>query len=454
MMKGIFKKGYEYDNEVLDVFIDTFAKDPNLMWGIKLNQLIDKLNESELSKFPKILRLVPSKDGILVKTDPKYFPYLYRGTLGPDYQYYREELLPTPDIVGKYIERGYITDGPRGYGRLYASRDPVVPFGRDEWGRFSSPRGSILFIDKSAVERIELEYEYDRPREGIEEVIFRGKVPLKEIEGLYVHEEDAKEILKRYEDTNAFKRPLRDLLYTHTYSDQYEFTKYGLYDVINITVTDKKVLSEPKYKHPKIGEKLREINDESLEFIKEINRLTKSEEYHCFVEVNTIEDYEYYLEIKSDLPLPIKIYSRIMMLPLDAIGSLVEYLHKKGKISTHNKFLKNFPSIYNRYLEKIISPYTQKEATNKVDKILNQFTSLKQKIQIMNGSSTKFDEVISIFNRILDSLEEGKNKLKLSYYLDKVVSDIPFGCDYLIDSILIKYNKSLIDSLSTYEIYS
>jgi hypothetical protein len=206
-------KNYNTGNVVLDRFIDIWVSNPyRYMWGVPLSLLTKRVGEDSLQYFPEILRLAPSETGVLVKIDTRHFPCLFRGTVGVDRRR-GENSISTPELIGKYIEEGYLTYGRASYGYgLYTTKDPLVAFSSDRWGSFSSPRGSIIFIDKSVIHEVKTatsEDEYGKPREGIEEVIFKGKVPLDKVVGMYLHKEDADEIIRKYGNSRAFGKPLK-----------------------------------------------------------------------------------------------------------------------------------------------------------------------------------------------------------------------------------------------------
>ena len=106
------------------------------MWGVPLSSLAGRVEERDFY-LPSILKLVSAEDGVKVGLDSSHFSYLFRGTVGADGDYARRP-VSTPDLIGQYIEKGYLTHGSASDADvLHTTKNPLVAFSSDRWGDFS-----------------------------------------------------------------------------------------------------------------------------------------------------------------------------------------------------------------------------------------------------------------------------------------------------------------------------
>jgi hypothetical protein len=178
-----------------------------------------------------------------------------------------------PDLIGKYLAKGHITHGgAQSNGGIYSlnvSEDPLVAFGADSCGPFSSPRGSIMLIDKTALNEFVTNGSSIRE---MEEVIFEEKVPLSKISALFVHKNDAGPIAEKYGKSTGFAKSMDKLLHSHNYSSLEQFRREGLVEIIKFALQDQTVLSQPKYRSSEALERLTEAEKLSRDFASQIGK--------------------------------------------------------------------------------------------------------------------------------------------------------------------------------------
>jgi len=230
-------------------------------------------------------------------------------------------------------------------------------------------------------------------------------------------------------------------LYTHLYDSEREFRRNGLLDVLHLTLPDRNVLSKPKYNKPEAIRRLKKIGQISDNFIKLIENWPDAGDAWY-----TIQNGEEYILLQISLPLYVRAYSRISLLPSLIYGLLLEYARRKGIFSCSEKVIDTLSPFIEKYFKMIMLPYGKRKASKVINEKIRQLSSTN----IQKEIPMVFQEFDDLFSHMLDSLKGVKDKLEIEYELYKI--EILFPSRYFeIDSVIKALTNSLISEVELLE---
>jgi hypothetical protein len=251
--------------------------------GVPLEQIIEKLDKKEdIAKFPKALKLRALDYDTKVSLDSKLFgEYLYRSVNGADGR--RADFAnskKTSEIIASYIEKGKIFSNGGGSGGGYGTRltttdNLYVSFSGDRHGKFITPRGHVIVMNKDGSDKV-------NKIKALGEVVL-PEAPLDKVKFIYLHEECAQELKKKFGDQKVFgERTLDDVLRPHPWSDMHSLMGQGLPEVMVLS-SKEMGLAEPRYNS------LEEFNsavEKTIDISKNLKHMPLNEENWEAVEVD------------------------------------------------------------------------------------------------------------------------------------------------------------------------
>jgi hypothetical protein len=201
------------------------------------------------------------------------------------------------------------------------------------------------------------------------------------------------------------------------------------------------VLSKPKYNKPEAIRRLKKIGQISDNFIKLIENWPDAGDAWY-----TIQNGEEYILLQISLPLYVRAYSRISLLPSLIYGLLLEYARRKGIFSCSEKVIDTLSPFIEKYFKMIMLPYGKRKASKVINEKIRQLSSTN----IQKEIPMVFQEFDDLFSHMLDSLKGVKDKLEIEYELYKI--EILFPSRYFeIDSVIKALTNSLISEVELLE---